>query len=139
MAIAGRRDWIALAVAGAAAVAVPLALLLPGKAAKAPVQAPVPIPIAAPATPVLAAVYERQQFGPAAPAESAAPADAPVLIGIVGRLGEDAVALVKTAEGTSRALRIGDSVDGWSLASLAIDAAFFTRGAERVRVPLPAG
>jgi hypothetical protein len=67
------------------------------------------------------------------------PADAPALVGVVGRLGEDAVALVRTAQGSTRALRIGESVDGWTLASLAIDAAFFTRGAQRVRVPLPAG
>lgn len=47
------------------------------------------------------------------------------------------MALVKASDGTTRTLAIGESVDGWSLASLAIDAAFFTRGAERVRVPLP--
>lgn len=120
-------------------MAIPLALLLPGKAAKAPAHTPAPAPIAAAAAPPLSAVYERQMFGTVAPAESDAPTDAPSLIGIVGRLGEDAVALVRTAEGSSRALRIGDSIDGWTLASLAIDAAFFTRGAERVRVPLPAG
>ncbi|RZM11339.1 MAG: hypothetical protein EOP68_04065 [Sphingomonas sp.] len=60
------------------------------------------------------------------------------MLGIIGRLNDDAVALVRTADGT-RALKIGDSVDGWSLASLAADAAFFTRGAERVRVAMPAG
>ncbi len=41
--------------------------------------------------------------------------------------------------GATRTLKVGESVDGWTLASLAIDAAFFTRGAERVRVALPAG
>ncbi|MEI9851843.1 MAG: hypothetical protein WDN24_14560 [Sphingomonas sp.] len=56
-----------------------------------------------------------------------------------GRIDRDAVALVRTAEGSSRTLPIGESVDGWRLESLAIDAAFFTRGRERVRVPLPEG
>ncbi|RYY47420.1 MAG: hypothetical protein EOP59_01205 [Sphingomonadales bacterium] len=139
MAIAGRSTRVALALAAATAVALPLALLVPGRATKAPAPKPALLPIAAPATPPLAAVYERSLFSAVAEAESAAPADAPILIGIVGRLGEDAVALVRTAEGPSRALRIGESVNGWNLASLAIDAAFFTRGAERVRVPLPAG
>ncbi|RYY29435.1 MAG: hypothetical protein EOP62_00935 [Sphingomonadales bacterium] len=134
-----RPSLIALAVSAAVAVAIPLALLLPGKAEKAPAPTPALSPIAAAAAPPLAAVYERALFGTITPAESDAPADAPALIGVVGRLGEDAVALVRTAEGTTRALRIGDSVDGWSLASLSIDAAFFTRGTERVRVPLPAG
>lgn len=139
MAVIDRPTLIAFTVAGAAAVAIPLALLLPGKAPKAAAPAPPPAPIAATATPPLAAVYQRQMFGILAAAENDAPADAPGLIGIVGRLGDDAVALVRTAEGTTRALRIGDSVDGWTLASLAIDAAFFTRGTERVRVALPVG
>jgi len=140
MAVIQRSLMIALALAGAVAVAMPPALLMPGKAAKAPPQPPAPVPIAASAPPPLASVYERALFGTVAPAgNEAGPADAPALIGIVGRLGEDAVALVRTAEGSTRALKIGDSVDGWNLASLAIDAAFFTRGTERVRVPLPAG
>lgn len=134
-----RKPLIALIAAGAFAIAVPLALLLPGRAAKAPEQSRQPVPISAAPAPALAAVYERTMFGTLAPAENETPTDAPSLIGIVGRLGEDAVALVRTAEGTTRSLRIGDSVDGWNLASLAIDAAFFTRGTERARVPLPAG
>ncbi len=139
MAVTDRSALIALAAAGAAAMALPLALLMPGTSANAPLRDPTPAPIAATAPPPLAAVYERTLFGAATEADSAIPADAPALIGIVGRLGEDAVALVRTAQGSTRALRIGDSADGWRLASLAIDAAFFTRGAERVRVPLPAG
>lgn len=139
MALTARSASIALALAGAAAVATPLALLLPGRAAKPSAPAPAPLPIAAAAPAPLAAVYARNLFGAVAQTGNDAPADAPALIGIVGRLGEDAVALVRTADGTTRALKIGDSVDGWNLASLAIDAAFFTRGSERVRVPLPAG
>ena len=44
----------------------------------------------------------------------------------------------RNADGSIRTLRIGESVDGWTLQSLAIDAAYFTRGGERVRVALPA-
>ena len=69
----------------------------------------------------------------------AAAGGAPQLVGIVGRLGQDAVALVRDASGQTRTLQIGESIDGWQLAALAIDAAFFTRGGERVRVALPAG
>lgn len=135
MAVRIGRDAIALAVAGAWAFGMPLALLLPGKAAKAPALAAQPAPIGAGIMPPLARAYERPLFAPAEPAQPAA--DAPQLVGIVGRLNVDAVALVKASDGATRTLRIGESVDGWSLASLAIDAAFFTRGRERVRVPLP--
>ena len=130
-----------LGLAGGFAVLMPLVLLVPRGDAPGKVGSATPpsAPLAAPAaSPALAAAYERPLFGAAAEAE-AAPQDAPALVGIVGRLGADAVALVRTADGTTRALQIGESVDGWQLASLAIDAAFFTRGAQRVRVPLPAG
>ena len=137
MAVKPRPEWIALGVAGALAIGMPLALLLPGKAGRGAAPPPVPASIGAGSMPALARVYERPLFGGAEPAE--APADAPQLVGIVGRLNVDAVALVKASAGATRTLRIGESVDGWSLASLAIDAAFFTRGAERVRVPLPIG
>jgi hypothetical protein len=130
-----RPEWIALGVAGALAVGMPIALLLPGKAGKGADRAPVPAPIGAGTMPVLARAYERPLFGGVEPAET--PSDAPQLVGIVGRLNVDAVALVKSSDGSTRTLRTGESVDGWSLASLAIDAAFFTRGNERVRVPLP--
>jgi len=47
--------------------------------------------------------------------------------------------MVRTADGSTRTLRVGESVDGWRLGSLAIDAAFFERGSEKARVPLPVG
>jgi hypothetical protein len=68
-----------------------------------------------------------------------APTDAPALVGIVGRIGQDAVAMVRLDDGGTRTLAIGESADGWTLESLAIDAAYFTRGLQRARVPLPAG
>lgn len=86
----------------------------------------------------LSAVHGRKLFAGAA-GEAALPADAPELIGIVGRIGSDAVAMVRGADGGSRTLKVGEAIDGWTLASLAIDAAYFTRGNQRLRVPLPAG
>ena len=135
-----RRDAIALGAAAVVAVAMPLLLLMPGRDAPAPERRAAAQPLSAPPQPTLAAAFTRPLFG-GAPAETAesAPQDAPELVGIVGRLDQDAVALVRTADGSSRTLKIGESVDGWVLAGLAIDAAFFTRGAERVRVPLPTG
>lgn len=138
MAMKLHRDHVPLLAAAAFAVLMPLALLLPGTPAP---EAHVPAfatALGMEAPPAVATVYERSLFG-AAPeaAEQTLPGDAPALVGVVGRLGSDAVALVRTAEGTTRTLSVGESVDGWQLASLAIDAAFFTRGAQRVRVPLP--
>ena len=131
-----RRELIALGAAAVVAVAMPLALLLPGRTPPAAPARAAPEPLTAPQQPPLALAFERPLFGAAAPEET--PQDAPALVGIVGRLDQDAVALVRAADGTTRTLKIGESMDGWTLASLAIDAAFFTRGTERVRVPLPA-
>lgn len=134
-----RRDAIALGVAGAFAALTPLVLL-----ASAERQSPMSArralpPLTAPAPKALTAAYERPLFGlPEGVATEALPQDAPALVGVAGRLGADAVALVRGADGTTRTLAIGESVEGWQLASLAIDAAFFTRGAQRIRVPLPA-
>lgn len=127
---------LAFAAAGLIAVAIPVWLLMPVAGAPAVAEADVPAPVAAPQTAApLSRVYERPLFGTAQP--DALPADAPQLLGIAGRLGSDAVALVRTAQGGTRTLAIGDSVDGWTLESLAIDAALFTRGGQRARVPLP--
>jgi hypothetical protein len=135
-----RTERLALVAAGCLAIAFPLALLPAWHAAPARKPAPRPVPLAVEATPVpLVAIYERPLFGNANVEVGEAPADAPQLAGIAGRLGDDAVALVRTSDGTTRALRIGESIDGWQLVSLAIDAAFFARGTQRVRVPLPAG
>ncbi|MBC9032513.1 hypothetical protein IAG41_08930 [Sphingomonas sp. JC676] len=135
-----RPDRLALVAAGALAIGFPVALLPAWHAVPVKKQTPRPVPVAAEAAPPpLAAIYERPLFGNAVVEAGEAPADAPQLAGIVGRLGGDAVALVRTSDGTTRALRIGESVDGWQLVSLAIDAAFFARGTQRVRVPLPAG
>jgi hypothetical protein len=134
-----RRDLIALGTAALVAVAMPMLLLRPGAASVPPPVQQTLAPLAAPAMPPLATAFERPLFAPAGDPQlaDALPGDAPALIGIVGRLDQDAVALVRAADGSSRTLHIGESVDGWQLASLALDAAFFTRGTDRVRVPLP--
>lgn len=134
-----RNQMIALGAAGVVAVAMPVLLLMPGSEPP-PAAKPKSEPaLAAPPQPPLAAAFDRTLFGSTPAETSETPADAPQLVGIVGRLDKDAVAIVRTADGSSRTLHVGDSVDGWKLESLAIDAAFFTRGTERQRVPLPAG
>lgn len=135
-----RTGLVALILAGGLAIGLPLVLLPDWRAPSPGRPAPRAVPLRPDAQPQpLAAVYERPLFASAAAEAADLPADAPQLAGIVGRLGEDAVALVRGGDGTTRTLRVGESVDGWQLVSLAIDAAFFTRGTQRVRVPLPAG
>lgn len=133
-----RGDRLALLAAALVAAGVPLALLgfAPDPAAPA---ALVPALLAPRAAPSPSAAYARMLFGGEAPADAALPDDAPELAGIVGRIGSDAVALVRAADGTTRSVAIGEGVDGWTLTALAIDAASFSRGGQRVRVPLPAG
>lgn len=127
------REHGLIAAAVLAALALPPWLLRDTDSGGAPPPEVAPLP--APATPPpLRAAFTRTLFTP--PAADALPEDAPVLLGVVGRLGRDAVALVRGAEGT-RTLSPGDSVDGWQLRSLAIDAAYFTRGGQTARVPMP--
>jgi hypothetical protein len=129
-----------LMVVGLVALAMPVVALYPYAPEPRPGEKSAIPTIAPPPAAAPARVFERRLF--AAAEGDAAPADAPVLTGIAGRLNRDAVALVRIADGSARTLAIGQSVDGWRLESLAIDAAFFTRGRERVRVamqdePLP--
>ncbi|WP_066720914.1 hypothetical protein [Sphingomonas pituitosa] len=132
-----RAQIAALTAAALAAVAFPVLLLRPGTAPQPRASRVLP-PLVAPAEPPLTHVFDRPLFTAPAVEAEALPADAPQLTGIVGRLGSDAVALVRTAQGSGRSLAIGDSVDGWRLESLSIDAALFSRGGQRARVPLPA-
>lgn len=130
-----RKSKLALGAAAAFAVAMPAVLLWPAGDAAAPARPAAERAVIPPPLPEIAAVYERPLFAVAEGGE-ASPADAPALVGIAGRLNKDAVALVRLADGSSRSLGVGASVDGWRLESLAIDAAFFTRGRERVRVAM---
>ncbi|ODP39421.1 hypothetical protein [Sphingomonas turrisvirgatae] len=132
-----RTTWVPLAGAGAFAVALPALLLSSGNIATPRKAVPEVRTVIPPPIPAVAAIYERSLFAPAEGGDTA-PADAPALVGIAGRLNRDAVALVRLGDGSSRSLKLGESVDGWRLESLAIDAAFFTRGRERVRVAMAA-
>jgi len=130
-----RESGIALGVAAMFAVAMPVLLLWPDSRSAAPAPAAAERAVIPPPVPAIAAIYERPVFAVAEGGEEA-PADAPALVGIAGRLNKDAVAMVRLADGSARSLSVGESVDGWRLESLAIDAAFFTRGRERVRVAM---
>lgn len=132
-----RPAMIALGVAGGFAVAMPTILLWPGERGTSAVDARIDRPVTSLPLPAIGSVYERPVFAPA-DAVDAVPNDAPALVGIAGRLNRDAVAMVRVADGNARSLAVGESVDGWRLESLAIDAAFFTRGRERVRVAMNA-
>ena len=132
-----RAEWSAVALAAVVALAVPAVLLRDRADGADAAPAPLLVP---PAAPELGRVYARAMFGGAISEPLAdAPADAPELAGIVGRIGRDAVAMVRGADGRTRTLDVGESVDGWTLESLAIDAAIFTRGGQRARVALPVG
>lgn len=123
-----------LIAAGLASAIVPVIGLYPYAAEPRAGARPAVATIVPPPLPAPARVFERPLF--AAADGDATPTDAPVLTGIAGRLNRDAVALVRIADGSARTLAVGESVDGWRLESLAIDAAFFTRGRERVRVAM---
>lgn len=123
-----------LIAVGLASAALPAIALYPYDQAPRPGTRTAAATLVPPPLPAPARVFDRPLF--AAAEASTAPADAPVLTGIAGRLNRDAVALVRIADGSARTLAVGESVDGWRLESLAIDAAFFTRGRERVRVAM---
>ncbi|OYX49091.1 MAG: hypothetical protein B7Y97_09500 [Sphingomonas sp. 32-66-10] len=123
-----------LIAVGIVAALVPVIALYPYPVAPRPDARTVIATIVPPPLPAPARVFERPLF--AAAEGDAAPVDAPELTGIAGRLNRDAVALVRSADGSARTLAVGESVDGWRLESLAIDAAYFTRGRERVRVAM---
>lgn len=57
-----------------------------------------------------------------------------VLIGVVGRLPDDAQVLVRPAWGRTVTLRIGDSLLGWRLVGIAQDQATFDRAGERAQI-----
>lgn len=66
--------------------------------------------------------------------------DLPALIGIAGRLPDDAEVLLRLPDGTTRSARIGESVEGWTLRSVAPDRAVFEQGGRQevlVIAPLP--
>ena len=128
-----------LAVAGAVLVAIGVPALLLGFWREPVPREVAPLPLLArPAMAPRDTGAGRVLFGGAPIDAATVPEDAPDLAGIVGRIGQDAVALVRSG-GATRTVAVGATVDGWTLESLAIDAAVFSRAGARVRVPLPAG
>lgn len=137
MASLTRAQLAVLGTALAGAVIVPpllLALARPHQGATA--RSPAPAPLAVPSPVEVGAVYERPLFAAVAQGD-APPADAPQLIGVVGRLGADAVALVRAQDGTTHSVAPGQGTDGWRLVSLSPDAAYFARGNRRIRLAIP--
>ena len=131
MALNRRARW-ALGASAAVAVLTPALLLIPVAAPPPARPAAAAPPLAPPPLPPPEALYRRMLFG--VEAAPAVPGDAPELLGIVGRIDADAVAMVRAGDGSTRSLRPGESVDGWRLEALAADAASFARGGETVRV-----
>lgn len=125
-----------LMLAASIAVATPVLLLWQEGATVARGAVATPEPLAPEPVPPVPGLYSRTIFAGAGASMDVLPGDAPTLSGIAGRLGTDAVAMVRTAEGTTRTLAIGESIDGWTLVSLSINAAYFTRGSERLRVAI---
>lgn len=122
----------AIAAAALLALAAPAALLWSAgsRVAKGVASGPVITPSALPAE---QGAGRRLFLDPIDPADSPEAEDAPKLIGIAGRLPDQAIAMVRMADGRSKVLAPGESHDGWTLTSLSPDAALFTRGARRVR------
>jgi hypothetical protein len=127
-----------LAGAAIAALAVPSLLV---RAVRSEGQAPAPVAatIAEPRPPAALAL-DRPLFT-SNPASRREPElrDAPALVGVVGRLPDDGVALVTTSAGKTRSMRIGDVEGGWTLLALDPGGASFGRGTERLRVSVPVG
>ena len=63
---------------------------------------------------------------------SSPPASLPTLIGIVGRLPDDAEVLLRLADGSTATLAVGEDAAGMRLQSVGADRAVFARGGRRV-------
>ncbi len=124
-----------IAAAALLAAGVPAWTLWPEKPA---IQRLSPISIDAPSpAPDLHAGLPRPLFRDGI-VDIAPPAGAPELVGIIGRLPHDAIAMMRAEDGTTRSLKAGESLAGWRLESLSADAVLMVRGRERVRIALPA-
>lgn len=132
-----RTEWAVLGGVAACLLTLPPLLLVMAGGTPPPAHRDRPLPPLAPPPHVaLAMAYDRPLFAPE-PAEAGTAGDAPQLVGIIGRLGSDAVALVRAADGTTHSLKPGEGVDGWRLVSLSPDAAYFVRGNRKARVAVP--
>lgn len=97
--------------------------------------------------------FAHEAFAPAAPTSIAAPpyvvpapmatASPPVaappvpdLAGIVGRLPDDGVAMIRQPDGRTKLLRVGETASGWTLEDLSSAHALFSRQGREVVVDL---
>ena len=128
-----------LIVGGAvlAALVVPLWLLRVGGAPPPTAPPPRPAPMLVADAAAVDKAVARRPFGdtrpPATPeAETAPTDDGPDLAGIVGRFPRSGRAMVRIGRGRTRALKVGDRIDGWRLTALTPARATFRRGDRRV-------
>lgn len=93
-------------------------------------------PSAAASLPVLPPHAGLASLPPLFAGTSAASGPHPQLLGIAGRLPDDAEALVRTGPGKSQSLRLGATVMGWTLVAIAADRATFEQAGERYEAVL---
>lgn len=91
--------------------------------------------------PDMAAVEFPDLFnGPAALPDTADSLDRPELIGVAGRLPDDAQILLRMPEGNTQTVAIGGNLKGWTLKSIAADRAVLEKDGEQIVLtiaPLP--
>lgn len=83
----------------------------------------------------------RLLFAPVAPAADMPASTAPPeLVGIVGRMPNDAVAMIRLSDGETHSVRVGEDVMGWRVAAIAADRVRLVQGGrERIEVLPPTG
>jgi len=69
-------------------------------------------------------------------AEAASPAAVPALVGLIVGRGTPGVALIRGADGQTKLLRRGETVDGWQLTTLSTTTATFEMGGQTEQVGL---
>lgn len=136
------RSVTAFSAAAGCAILAPVLLLTDRADAPPAIQIAAPVPI----SPSRAGTIDapRDLFGgaigsPTEPGAAEPRGGTPRVIGIVGRLPDRAVALVRGDTGGTRTVGVGEIVDGWRLESIAADAVLFARGDRRERVEVTTG
>ncbi len=93
-------------------------------------------PAAQPTVPVIASHPELARLPPLFGGSTLSSEPHPHLLGIAGRLPDDAEALVRIGPGKSQSFRLGGTVLGWTLVSIAADRVTFERAGERYEAVL---
>lgn len=139
-----------VAIAGAAAVAMLIPhLLLGSEPSGVSVRPPMVItPLDVKPAAALNLAYTAPIFSPSrTPADEIAASDVeepppipvPSLVGVISRSKGRGVVLVKGSDGQTVTLAQGEAVDGWRLATIALDRATFVRNGERQEAMLDFG